>query len=141
MVNSLTQTSQTKRKRVAIVGRGQRRHHRGGLTIWLGGGSTAQTCGDGTMSRTPVVNVYENGVDLEQQVLVVMIGSLLQKGQRAMVNSLVMVMWLESTVQGPSKGTMCMSRQRNRIITFGRSNRMLTPGQLQKPVATKQQED
>ena len=119
-------------------------HCRRGLTIRLGGGGTAQTHGDGTVSRTPVVNVHENGIDLEQQALIIMIGCLLLKRWRATINSLVMAMWLEGMVQGLSEGTMLTSRQRNisdRIGRINRSDRTLTPHQLWKPIATKQHED
>ena len=118
--------------------------HRRGRTIWLRGGGTAWTHGDCTMSRTPVVNICEDGVDLEQQVLVVTIGCLLLKRWRSMTNSLVMVMWLGGTAQGLSEGMMLMSRQRNmsnRISRINRSDRTLTPRQLWKPIATKHHEN
>ena len=57
-----------------------------------------------------------------------------------MTNSLVMVMRLVGMVQGPSEGMMLPSRQRNisdRIDRIHRRDRMLTPRQLWKPIATK----
>ena len=57
------------------------------------------------------------------------------------MNVIVMVMQLDGMVQGPSEGMMLTARQRNRIIRFDRSDRMLTPGQLWKPIATKHHED
>ena len=65
-------------------------HHRRGLTIRFGGGGTAQTLADSTMSRTPVANVGKNCIDLEQQMLVVTKGCLLLKRWRPMMNSLEM---------------------------------------------------
>ena len=119
-------------------------HHRRGLTNRLGGGGTAWARGDGMVSRTPVANVRENGDDLEQQVLIIMIGCLLLKRWRLTTNSLVMVTWLDGMAQGPSEGMMLTSRQRNisnRIGRINRSNRMLTPHQLWKPIATKHHEN
>ena len=91
-------------------------------------------------SRTPVVNICENGVDLEQQALIITKGSLLLKRRRAMMNALVMVTRLGGMVQGPSEGTTLPSRQRNlsdRIDRIHRCDRTLTPRQLRKPIATK----
>ena len=115
-------------------------HHRRGLTIRLGGGSTVQTHGDSMASGTPVVNICENGIDLEQQALIITIGSLLLQQWRVTMNLLVMVMQLGGTVQGLSEGMTLPSRQRNisdRIDRIHRHDRMLTPCQLRKPIATK----
>ena len=90
-------------------------HHRRGLTTRLGGGGTVQIHGDSTASRTPVGNVRENDIDLEQQVLIIMIGGLLLKGRRATTNLLVMATRLDGTAQGPSKGTMLTLRQMRNI--------------------------
>ena len=113
---------------------------RRGLTIRLGGGSAVRTHGDSMVSRTPVANICKNSIDLEQQALIITIGSLLLKRWRVTMNSLVMAMQLGGKVQGPSEGTTLPLRQRNisnRINRIHRRNRMLTPCQLQKPIATK----
>ena len=79
MAGRLTQTSETERNRAPTMGRVRMIRRRRGLTIRLRGGSEVQTRGDSTASRTPVANICENGIDLEQQVLIITIGSLLLK--------------------------------------------------------------
>ena len=144
MVNVLTQTSRTDRKRGPTRGRVQMMLCRMILTIRFRDRGTAWTLGNSMTCRTPAANIGKNHIDLDQQMLIVMKGCLLLNRWRRMTNSLEMMLQLDGRVQGPGESMMLMTRQKNRINRIDRINRsdwMLTPHQLWKPIDTEHHQE